>query len=563
MILDLLYLLVAAVIFVPVFQRLGLGSVLGYLCAGLVIGPSVLGLISYVDAVRHIAELGVVFLLFVIGLELKPQRLWTMRMTVFGLGLSQVLLTGALLSGISYLLGMNPRPAIVVGFGLALSSTAFVLQLLAERGELATHQGRASFGILLLQDIAVVPLLAMIAVFAPRSGPVSTDVGLAILEGVGALAVVILAGRFAVRPVLRHIAGAGNVEVFTATAVLLVIGTGWLMEEVGLSMALGAFLAGVLLSGSEFRHQITADIEHFRGLLLGLFFMGVGMTVDLKLLASHILPVLGIVAGLLAVKIALIFPLTRAFGFTRQQSLSTALYLSQAGEFGFVLFGVAVNHQLLNDTQYNILILAIGMSMVTTPLMFSAGRWLNRRVRHDDVPEDLRAEQARPGEGAVLVAGFGRFGQQVARVLQGAGLTFIAVDNNVGRVMQAHDQGLPVYFGDASRVDVLHHLGADNARLIVITLDDKLAVDKTVQALRRNCPKVPIVARAKSTDDSRHLQNSGVDTTVPEALESSLQLAAVSLRKLSVSDADVNNLVNAFREEDYRQLRQDIAPSPD
>lgn len=559
MILEVLYLLVAAVIFVPLFQRLGLGSVLGYLAAGLVIGPSVFGVISYVEEVRHFAELGVVFLLFIIGLELKPQRLWTMRTTVFGLGLSQVLLTGAVLSGISYLLGMNPRQAIIIGFGLALSSTAFVLQLLAERGELATQQGRASFGVLLLQDIAVVPLLAMIAVFAPQSGRVSVDIGVAILEGMGALVAVILTGRYAVRPVLRHIAASGNNEVFTATAVLLVIGTGWFMEEVGLSMALGAFLAGVLLSDSEFRHQITADIEHFRGLLLGLFFMGVGMTIDLQLLGTHVLHVLGIVIGLLLVKIALILPLARLFGYTYGQALSTALYLSQAGEFGFVLFGQAVNDTLLSQTQYSVLTLAIAVSMITTPLMFTLARVLTHRFKHQDVPTELRADQARAGDGDVIIAGFGRFGQQVASVLKKAGIPFIAVDTSVQEVVRGNDKGMPVYFGDASRADVLHHLGAEKASLIVITLNDTLAIQKTVQTIRTSCPQVPIAARTRSTEDSRRLQETGVEITVPEALESSLQLAAATLRKLGVEDKKVDRVVSDFREEDYRQLRNAAA----
>jgi len=552
MILDIIYLLVAAVIFVPLFQRLGLGSVLGYLCAGLVIGPSLLGLISYVTEVRHIAELGVVFLLFIIGLELKPQRLWTMRVTVFGLGLSQVVVTGAALSGISHLLGIPARAAIVIGFGLALSSTAFVLQLLAERNELATHQGRASFGILLLQDIAVVPLMAMITVFGPRSGAVSADVGLAVLDGGGALLVVILAGRYAVRPVLRHIAAAGNHEVFTAMAVLLVIGTGWLMEAVGLSMALGAFLAGVLLSGSEFRHQITADIEHFRGLLLGLFFMGVGMSIDLGVLLVQALPVFGIVLGLLALKVVVIFPLTRVFGYSPFQSLSTALYLSQAGEFGFVLFGQAFNNHLLSENQYNTLTLAIVVSMITTPIMFSLARRLPRYMRPEAVPEALLASLAQSRDGDVLIAGFGRFGQQVAKVLAHAGRSFVAVDTNVGRVMKGHDQGMAVYYGDASRADVLRHLGADKASLVVITLNDTLAAQKAVQAIHNFCPDVPVVARAHSAEDSLWLHEAGVAIAVPEALESSLQLAATALRKLGLEDKQVDSLVSAFRERDYR-----------
>ena len=558
MLVDILVLLVAAILIVPLFQRIGLGSILGYLAAGLLVGPSVIGLIHHenIDEVSHIAHLGVVFLLFVIGLELKPQRLWTMRNMVFGMGFTQVLLTGAALSLIAYAMGLRPRPSIVIGLGLALSSTAFVLQLLAERGELSTREGRASFGILLFQDIAVVPLLLMVHAFAPRVGKVSTDITLGILEGIGALAIVIVAGRFAVRPILRHIAAAGNHEVFTAMAVLLVIGTGWLMETAGLSMALGAFLAGVLLSDSEFRHQITADVEHFRGLLLGLFFMVVGMTIDLKQISSELHLVLALTAGLLIIKVALIYPLARLFNLEHRYALRTAFYLAQAGEFGFILFALALNKSLLNNNQYTLLSSVIILSMIATPLMFALVRKFSQRAEQATVPDDMSVEHSKPSDGYVLIAGFGRFGEQIAKVLHAGGVPYIAVDNNPAVVIKAHAQSLPVYYGDVSRPNVLRHLNAQNAKLAVVTLDQPLAMERTVHAIHTQCPHVPIFARAHGGEDSEKLHAMGVETTVPETLESSLQLAATVLFRLGMKKGSVLSLVNDFRDEDYKRLRE-------
>ncbi len=557
MLVDILFLLIAAIIIVPVFQRIGLGSVLGYLTAGLLVGPSLLGLVEYVDEVTHIAELGVVFFLFVIGLELKPQRLWTMRTLVFAMGLSQVIITGAVLSVIVYLFGIELRSSIIIGLGLALSSTAFVLQLLAERGELPTKEGRAAFGILLFQDIAVVPLMLMIQVFSSRSGAVSLDIGLGIAQGLAALLTVIFVGRYAVRPILRHIAVAGNHEVFAATAVLLVIGTGWLMETVGLSMALGAFLAGVLLSDSEFRHQITADVEHFRGLLLGLFFMAVGMTIDLNLFVTQWHIILGMLVGLLSIKIILLYSLARLFQLNHYHSLRTALYLSQAGEFGFILFTIAFQQEILTQQQHSILLLVIATTMIVTPLLFSLARKFTQHYQDEEVPEEMHAAHADVCKDAVLIAGFGRFGEQVAKVLEAGGISYVAIDNNPIVVIKAHAQSLPVYYGDVSQPNVLRYLNADNARLAVVTLDNPNAVEKTINAIHHQCPHVPIFARTHSGEDSEKLHAMGVETTIPETLESSLQLAATILFRLGIKKAHVLELINDFRDEDYRRLRED------
>ena len=551
MLIDILFLLLAAVIIVPLCQRIGLSSVLGYLAAGLIVGPHLLAMVQNVEEIHHIAELGVVFLLFVIGLELKPQRLWTMRHQVFGMGMLQVLITGAILTFVSYSFDYGVRTSITIGFGLALSSTAFVLQLLTERGSLQSQEGRMSFGVLLFQDIAVVPLLLMVSALAPQSGDVGKDVSLGLLIGLGALTSVILIGRYAVRPMLRIIAASGNHEVFTATAVLLVIGTAWLMDAVGLSMALGAFLAGVLLSGSEFRHQITADVEHFRGLLLGLFFMSVGMTIDVTLFNQFWSQIIFTVILLLSIKIAIIYPLARVFKADHTTALRSALYLSQAGEFGFVLFALAASVNLLTTEQHSTLLLAIVISMISTPFLFNLAVRLTQKSVELEVPEKMHSEQANIDDHTVLIAGFGRFGEQVAKVLQAGGVPFVAIDNNPATVIKAHDQSLPVYFGDVARPNVLKHLHANQSMLAIITLDQPLAVERAITALHTECPRVPIFARARDANDSRRLHDMGVETTIPETLESSLQLAATVLFRLGVKKAQVLEIVNQFRDEDY------------
>ncbi len=558
MLIDILFLLLAAVVIVPICQRIGLSSVLGYLAAGLIVGPHILAMVQNVEEMLHIAELGVVFLLFVIGLELKPQRLWNMRHLVFGIGLLQVILTGIVITVIAYGIGIDTRASIVIGFGLALSSTAFVLQLLTERGSLQTKEGQMSFGVLLFQDIAVVPLLLMVSALAPQSENVSKDVSLGLMLGLGALLSVILIGRYAVKPMLRHIAASGNHEVFTATAVLLVIGTGWLMDAVGLSMALGAFLAGVLLSGSEFRHQITADVEHFRGLLLGLFFMSVGMSIDITLLSDDWLRIIVIVLILLSIKMLIIYPLARLFRAKHATALRATFYLAQSGEFGFVIFALASREGLLTGEQHSVLLLAIVVSMIVTPLLFNLAQRLTQKNIDDTLEDKMHAHHAPQTKDTVLIAGFGRFGEQVAKVLEAGGIPYIAIDNNPVVVQKAHDQARPVYFGDVSRPNVLKLLGAKNSILAVITLDQPLAVERAITAIHTECPRLPIFARARDDVDSKHLHEMGVETTIPETLESSLQLAATVLFRLGVEKTNVMEVVNEFRDEDYLRMREQI-----
>ncbi|MDH3640248.1 MAG: monovalent cation:proton antiporter-2 (CPA2) family protein, partial [Gammaproteobacteria bacterium] len=407
----------AAVVAVPVFKRLGFGAVLGYLTAGIVIGPAGLGIIRDVDNILHFAEFGVVLLLFVIGLELQPSRLWVMRKSVFGLGGAQVLVSAVLLGTAALLLGLDPTAAVVVGFGLSLSSTAFALQMLAEKKQLTTRHGRTSFSILLFQDLAVIPLLALIPLLGGGGEPGGVDRALvfAIIKAVAVIVVVVVGGRYLIRYVFRFIAATETHEVFTALALLTVIGTALLMHWVGLSMALGAFLAGVLLADSEYRHALEADLEPFKGLLLGLFFIAVGMSVNLALIRSEFLQVMGLVVGLLLLKVLVLFGIGRVSGMSARSASSLAAALPQGGEFAFVIFGVAVAAGVLSRDLVGLLIVVVTLSMVLTPFLFSGNALIQSRLAGRPATDYEHPDEQ---ENHVIIAGFGRFGQIVARILR-------------------------------------------------------------------------------------------------------------------------------------------------
>jgi len=417
-IVDILILLIAAVVSVPLFQRLGLGAILGFLVAGTLIGPWGLGFISAVEEIRHLAEFGVVFLLFIIGIELKPSRLWIMRKTVFGLGTAQLLATGMAITLVALYLGLSARSALIVGFGLALSSTAFGLQILSDKGELGTGYGRTSFAILLFQDLAIVPLMALLTLLATDMS-ITKDVGLAALESVLIIIGVFMLGRTLMRPVFQLIAGSQrNPEIFTATGILLVLGAAWLADWAGLSMALGAFLGGLLLADSPYRHQIMADIQPFRGLLLGLFFMSVGMSINFGLIGTQGLLVAGLTGALLLIKATLVWLLCRLTGRSFTESAHVALLLAQAGEFGFILFGLANLAGLMDSELYQLLLLIIALSMAATPLLVKLSPWLELVL--DSAPPPGATPQTRPipaKRNHVIVAGFGRIGSFLAHKL--------------------------------------------------------------------------------------------------------------------------------------------------
>lgn len=556
---ELLVIMAAAALFVPLATRAGLSSILGYLAAGAAIGPWGLGLIGAVEEIRHVAEFGVVFLLFIIGIEMKPARLWIMRRQVFGLGGLQVMLSGIAIGGAGWLLGLPGPVAVVVGLGLALSSTAMGLQVLAERGELASTVGRASFAVLLLQDLMVPVLLTLTPLLAQTEVGPTGNLALAVAEAVLVLGAAVLAGRFLMRPLFRVVAAARSAEVFTATALLVVLGMALAMEHVGLSMALGAFLAGLLLAESEFRHQVEADIQPFRGLLLGLFFMAVGMTVDFGLMAERWAAVLGLVVGLMAVKAIILVPLFRAFGLGLPDAVKGAFLLAQGGEFAFVLFTYAVGVGTMPQATAQFLVLVVSLSMAATPFVAIAGARLAGRIAaRREVPAEHPPKPV-SREGHVILCGFGRVGQTVARLLEATGRPYIAFDRDLDRVMQGRAAGMNVYFGDASRPEVLHAAHAADACLIVVTTDDPAATARAVAHIRHHFPRLTIHARARDLLQSSALRKAGASATVPETLEASLQLGAQVLGATGMAADDVTAALEDWRRDDYAALVQAVA----
>ncbi|MCP4040493.1 MAG: universal stress protein, partial [Gammaproteobacteria bacterium] len=556
---DILILLAAAVLSVPLFQRLGLGAVLGFLAGGVIVGPWGLGFIVDVEEIRHLAEFGVVFLLFIIGIELKPSRLWIMRRSVFGLGSAQVLVTGLLITWLTVSFGVPIRAAIIVGFGLALSSTAFGLQILAEKGDVGTAYGRSSFAILLLQDLAVVPLIALVPLLAQEGMSITEDLELVVLETVLIMVGVLAFGHFLLRPLLDFVAGGRNPEIFTSTAVLLVLGTAWLTDQAGMSMALGAFLAGLLLSNSRYRHQIMADIHPFRGILLGLFFMTVGMSIDFGLLNRQGGQVAGLVVGLLLLKAALLWALCRGTGRSHREALQVSLLLSQGGEFGFVLFGLANTANVIDGEFYRLLLLVVAMSMAATPLLVKLTPLLGRLPKGNQPAGKTAVEPVPESHNHVLIAGFGQIGQRVAMVLAKEGVPYLALDINPARVAESRFRGYSVFYGDACDIHVLQAAGVANATLVVFTLDQMKAVEQGVALVREAHPDLPVYARAWDLRTGRRLRNIGVTYAVPETLEVGLQLGVAVLRVIGISMDKACRLVDEFREQDYKQLARHIS----
>jgi len=549
---EFLAFVAAAVVAVPIARRLGFGAVLGYLIAGVAVGPWGLSVVAEVEEVTHLAELGVVFLMFLIGIELKPARLWLMRHDVFGMGGAQVAATGVAFAVLAGLLGQGVEAAILVGAGLALSSTAMVLKILSERGALTTRVGRTSFAILLFQDMAIVPLLAFVSVVG-GGGSLLAELGGMALRTVAILVVVAFGGWLVLRPVLRAVAAARTPEVFAAAAVLVVLGVAWLVSKAGLPMELGAFVAGLLLSESEFRHQIEADIQPFRGFLLGLFFMTVGMTIDFGLVASQGATIALLVAAICAVKLACLYPVVRAFGHSRVEAARTALLLVQGGEFAFVLFGLAAAAGALEPALRDILVLAVALTMALTPgFAILADRVGGRAARSG---HGLPArEEATSDHRPVLIAGFGRIGKTVAAMLTAKGVGYVALDRDPERVADGRRDGYAVYFGDAGHPDVLRAAGAAHARLVVVTLDEPHAAESALWAAHDICPDAQVVARARDISHAAALRAAGADHVVLETLEASLQLGARVLRDVGVDAEEVTRLVNAYRDGDYGRM---------
>lgn len=565
---ELMLFLVAAGIIVPLLHRLRVSPVLGYLLVGFLIGPNGLGLlasewpalgllaITDLDGVRRLAELGVVFLLFVIGLELSFERLWAMRRLVFGLGSLQVLVSALAIGAVAYACGVGTDAATLLGASFALSSTAIVMQLLAERRQLGTPLGRGSFSILLFQDLAVVPILFLVGVLGARSGtPVGASLALALAKAGLVIAVIYLVGRLALRPLMRSVARARSPEMFMAAILLVALGSAALTGAAGLSMALGAFLAGLLLSETEFRHEIEVDIEPFKGLLLGVFFISVGMVIDVGEIIAHALPMLAAVIGLVVGKALIIAALCRAFGMSRALALETGLLLGQAGEFAFVVIVLARQMSLLDPDVAQFMLTVAGISMLLTPMIaVLARRWaanLDRRLAGGERGLDELAEI----EGHVVIAGFGRVGQALARVLDDERIGYVALDMDADQVAHARSRGRPVHYGDASRLDMLRRARLDQARALVVTMDSVKAADHIVSAVREFAPDLPIYARARDGAHARRLLKHGASEVVPETVEASLQLAARVLAGTGMPEEAVEQRIQGEREAELLRLR--------
>jgi monovalent cation:proton antiporter-2 (CPA2) family protein len=547
-------LLAAAVIAVSLFRFLRLSSILGYVAAGLAIGPWGLNLIGDISHIRQVSEFGIVLLLFIIGLELQPTRLWVMRRTVFGLGAAQVLLCTALLGASAWSLGQAPAAAGIIGFGLSLSSTPLVLQILAERNQLKTQYGRAAFGILLFQDLAVLPVLAVLPMLSPLATTQTVDGTwwLALLRLLAVIAVVILAGgRLLLRPALRIVARVRVSEVFTAAALLTVIITALLANLAGLSASLGAFLAGVLLADSEFRHELEADLEPFKGLLLGLFFITVGMSANLGLLRSEPLTLLGVTAAFLFVKIIAIGVLGKAAGQRAESARRLGFALPAGGEFAFVLFTLAARQRILDAGVADLLVLAVTLSMMLGPLLLIAHEAITRRWLQPAVaPFDAIDEHDIP----VIIAGFGRFGQIVARVLRVKGLSFTALDSSQTHVDFVRRFGNKVYYGDASRLDLLRAAGAESAQILVVAIDDVDASVRTAILAREQFSHLKVYARARNRQHAFALMDAGVTAVIRETYASSLEMAQSVLEALGVTASAAREAVRRFRVHDEKTL---------
>jgi monovalent cation:proton antiporter-2 (CPA2) family protein len=544
--------LAAAVVAVSLFRFLRLSSILGYLAAGLAIGPWGLNLIGEVGRILQVSQFGIVLLLFIIGLELQPTRLWVMRRVVFGLGAAQVLLCAALLGLAAWALGAAPTAAGIIGFGLSLTSTPLVLQVLAERGQLKTQQGRAAFGILLFQDLAVLPVLAVLPLLSPLEHARATGAWwVPLLKLVAVIAVVIGGGRLLLRPALRVVARVRVVEVFTAAALLTVILTALLANLVGLSMALGAFLAGVLLADSEFRHELEADLEPFKGLLLGLFFVAVGMTANLGVFRSEPLTLLALTAGFLVIKVLAVTALARAAHLRPDASWRLGFALPAGGEFAFVLFTLAASQHILDTRIADLLVLAVTLSMMLGPLLQLAHEALSKRWHSAPArPFDAIEEHDIP----VIIAGFGRFGQIVARVLRVKGLPFTALDSSQTHVDFVRRFGNKVYYGDASRLDLLRAAGAESARILVLAIDDVDASIRTAILAHEQFPRLKVFARARNRQHAFALRDAGVTSLIRETYGSSLEMATAVLEALGETPAAAREAVRRFRQHDEATL---------
>lgn len=544
-------LIAAACIFVPIFKRLGLGTILGYLASGVAIGTFLsLGLAEHPEELLHFAEFGVVLFLFVIGLELEPMRLWAMRRDIFGLGFAQMLVCGAVLFVPPLLFGFSWQVSLVIGLGLALSSTALVMQVLAESGERNTDHGRKTFSILLFQDLAIVPLLLMVQLLAPAASEISfTDAATKVGIAVAAIALLITVGKFLLDPMFRILASSKLSEIMTASALGVVIAAALLMDLAGMSYAMGAFIAGVMLAESSYRHEVEANIEPFRGLFLGLFFMAVGMSLNLQMVADNALMIVGAVAIFVPLKALAIYSVGRMFGAGHNSACLTALALPQHGEFGFVLFAAAVSIGLLGGQTASILISIITLSMALSPFIGRLAPLFLRTTGPDTIDEDFS-----DANGRVLIIGFGRFGQVVSQPLLACDIDITIIDSDAQRVREAARFGGRIHFGDGTRRDVLRAAGAANASLIIVCVDKTQQADNIVRIVQSEFAQAKLFVRSYDRRHSISLLNTNVDYSVRETFESGLLMSSKALEELGYEEDSILETVADMRKRDVDRL---------
>ncbi|MEQ1066924.1 monovalent cation:proton antiporter-2 (CPA2) family protein [Acinetobacter sp. XH1741] len=550
-------LLAAAVIAVPIFKRIGLGSVLGYLIAGLVIGPFGFAFFQDSTAILHIAELGIVMYLFLIGLEMQPSHLWSLRREIFGLGTLQIIICGLALTGVGLLFGFTWQVSFIGAAGFVLTSTAIVMQLLGDRGDLTQPRGQKIVAILLFEDLLIVPLLAIVAFMAPNHVVESTSVRLENI-GIGLIAIagLIAAGYWLLNPLFRLLAAAKAREVMTAAALLVVLGAALLMQVSGLSMAMGAFLAGVLLSESTFRHQIEADIEPFRGILLGLFFLGGGMSLDLSVVAQNWQLIVSGVIALMFAKALMIYIVARLTKSPHTEALDRALLMAQGGEFAFVLFSAALSAQVIDSTVKSNLTAIVVLSMVLTPIVGILFK------RFTQTKADVSLENVNIAEGlsgSVLMIGFGRFGQVTSQLLLARGVDVTIIDNNTDMIQNAEKFGFKIYYGDGCRLDILHASGAATAQAIVVCVDSKETTNRIVELVTHEFPLAKLLVRSYDREHSLHLVKQKVDFMIRETFESAIKFGGVILQELGVDKDEVERITEEIRDLDNERFETEIA----
>ncbi len=551
----------ASAITTIVFSRAGFGSILGLLITGVVVGPWGLEVSDHSEDLRHVAELGVVFLLFIIGLELHPRRLWLMRYAVFGLGTMQVAVTGIILMAILQLFSVDWRSALILGLGLSLSSTAMVMKMLEERGEIVTPHGRHAFAILLLQDLAIVPFLALVPLIAPIVGDDQPNFATTIMMQLAAIGIVIALGSKIMPWALELVARHRNMEAFALLSILSVLLAAWLMTVAGLSMALGGFLMGLMLSSSRFQHQIEADVSPFKGILLSLFFVSIGMSIDLGLLVESWPLILGAVVTLVVVKILVTLAATLAFRPKLHHAIRVATVLAQGGEFGFVLFGAAVVSGVITSNVYVIAVLVIALSMMVTPILTRYGAVLAKGIEERTPDTNQLHDAAAEMDRHVVVAGYGRVGETIVRLLEAADIPYVGLDRNPELIRQGQQRGHTIHFGNAANPRILANAGMARAAALVITLDDAENARRVAFSSRNFYPDVTVLARVRDLEARESMIEAGVAEAVPEVTELSLAMGEAVLTRVGVPEEEARDAVRQLRANEFQGIRLDELPS--